>query len=243
MVRAMCALFTSRLCLLAAVPLLAPMVGCRDTQTSDSLRTKQIAALIDVTSEGEGDPSVRVELAVGWEYGDLVKLEKGDVLTATSGEEKAVLKSSSAGIYTASLPVPGDGEVVIDFDRAEEQDAPSSKGTLPMPFLIHAPWAGEAFSRADEDLLVEWDDVANATGTIEFSGDCILTLSRDVTNELGYVTIPAGTLESATPNAPESCAVDIEIEIERDGTPDPALDGDSYFRAVQRRVVTIGSDP
>lgn len=227
----------------AALAMASALLGCRETTSSEFVRTGGIAALIDVTADAADHSKVRVELAVGGPNGTLVDLDKGDKLIATAGTETKDLQSVSNGVYEGTFATGKAVELTVNFDRVEDEDAPSSKGTLPPPFNLLEPASTDKLSRAGDDLVITWDPVPNVQGTVDVSGSCIFSVTKDVSGEAGSLTLAKGEIQNLDDKKPETCPLDVNISFKREGTIDPAFDPDGWFYTYQERKVTFTSDP
>lgn len=221
------------------------LLGCKETTSSEFIRTGGIAALIDVTAESDSSSKVHVELRVGGdESNTYVILQGGDKLSATAGTETNDLIAVTDGVYEATFATGKGTEFTIALDRTEDEDALENKGTLPAPFLISAPTMANELSRADDSVPILWSNaVANSEGTIEISGPCIQSLSYSVSGSATSFAIPKGDLKSVDEMKPESCTVTIAMTFKRQGTTDLAFDDESYFFTYQKRSGSFTSTP
>lgn len=227
----------------ATLAIASAVLGCRETTSSEFVRTGGIAALIDVTADAADHSQVRVELAVGGPNGTLVDLNKGDKLIASVGTETKDLQSVSNGVYEGTFATGKEVEFTVNFDRVEDKDAPDSKGTLPPPFDLTKPVATDKLSRASDALVITWDQVPNAEGTIDVSGDCIFSYTTTVSGSAGTMTVPKGTIKNLDDKKPETCTVEVDVSFKREGVIDPNFDQDGWFNTFQERKVSFTSDP
>lgn len=219
-------------------------LGCKETTSSEFVRTGGIAALMSVTADSADSSVVHVELRVGGANSNTyVILDGGDRLTATVADETKDLYSVAEGVYEGKFSTGAQVEFTVGLDRAEDEDAPNSNATLPASFTITQPLATDELSRADDSVFIVWTPVANSTGTLELSGSCIQSQSFSVSGASGMQVVAAGELLSTDEMMPESCTVDISISFERAGAADPAFDDDSYFNAYQVRASSFISSP
>ena len=220
------------------------LVGCKETTSSEFIRTGGIAALMSVTAESADSSKVHVELRVGGAQSNtFVILDSGDRLTAKAGDVTQDLKAVDEGVYEATFPTGAQVEFTVGLDRAEDEDAPGSRVTLPASFNITAPQPEDVLSRADDGVIIVWTPVADTQGAVTLSGSCITSTSYDVSGSAGTLVVAPGELTSANEEMPESCTVDIEISFRREGTADPAFDDESYIVAYQARRASFVSDP
>ncbi|MFO0591941.1 MAG: hypothetical protein U0441_30625 [Polyangiaceae bacterium] len=227
----------------AALAIAPALIGCRETTSSEFIRTGGIAALVDVTADADDHSVVHVELAVGGPFGTLVDLQSGDTLKATGGSESKDLQRVSAGVYEATFASGKAIDFSVDFERATDDDAPSNKGTLPTPFKLTKPATTDSLSRTGDELTITWDTAPGVDGDVELDGSCIFTTSKTVSGSAKSITFAKGEIKNLDDKKPESCSVEVKLSFTRDGSTDPALDPDSYFHAVQERTVTFTSNP
>lgn len=220
------------------------VASCKETTSSEFIRTGRIAALMSATAESEDSSTVRVELRVGSATGQtFVVLGAGDELSATAGDQVKLLHAVSEGVYEGTFATGHDVELTVDLDRASDVDAPASKAVLPAPFTFEGPQPGDELSRAKDVLLIAWTPVPDSEGTIELEGPCIVTASYEVSGAAGMWKLDEGEIVSVDEEIPEVCVVEIEARFQREGAADPAFDDDSYFIAHQTRKVVFTSMP
>lgn len=220
------------------------LLGCKETTSSEFIRTGGIAALISATAESGDSSKVHVELRVGGAQSNTyVILQGGDDLTAKVGTETKDLQAVDEGVYEGTFANGGKVDITVSLDRDEDEDAPDSIATLPASFTIAQPQPEDVLSRADDGLFIAWTPVENAEGTINLSGVCIANASYSVSGTAGMLVVNKGELKSFDEMKPESCTVDIDISFQRQGAADPAFDEESYFRTFQKRKAYFTSDP
>lgn len=228
----------------AALATTAVLLGCRETTSSEFIRTYDIAALMDITAESESSSRVHVELrAFGAESGTYVVLHPGDRLSASAGDVSKDLIAVEEGVYEGVFATGEEVVFTIGLDRPEEQDAPGSEGTLPPPFALTSPVEEDELSRAEDAVAVVWSPAGDVEGTIEAAGDCIAPGRFEVSGAGGMFTIPKDTLKGAKGDEAETCTVELRVTFTRYGTADAALDEESYVRTHQVRTVSFTSLP
>src|SRR5689334_17990206 len=131
----------------AAAAAMMLVLGCKETTSSQFIRTGGIAAIMSVTADNPDTSTVRAELDVGGPNGTAVILDSGDQLSATADGETQDLASVSAGVYEARFNTTKGVEFTITLDRAEDEDAPGSTAFLPDPFIISSPADDATYSR------------------------------------------------------------------------------------------------
>lgn len=227
------------------VAVAAGILGCKETTSSEFIKTGGMAALIDVTAESADSAKVHVELRVGGPNSNtFVILRNGDTLSAKDDTESKQLVAVTDGVYEGTFATGKEVPFTVSLNRTDDTDAPSSKGTLPPPFSITAPAESAVVSRSKEDLIVLWDKIDAADGTLSVDGPCLfLGKDYDINPSSGSYTIPRGDLESFDDKKPESCTATLDVKIRRAGTPDPNFDPDSYFNTYQKRSMTFTSAP
>lgn len=219
-------------------------LGCKETTSSQFIRTGGIAALMSVTADNPDASTLRVELDVGGPDGTAVILDAGDKLSATADGETQDLASVSAGVYEATFKTVKAVDFKVSLDRAEDEDAPSSVASLPDPFTINSPIEDDMISRANAFQILWAPVVAKSDGgTIDISGTCIVEQSFDIAGTEGTFGIDKGVLKDVDAMKPASCKVSVTMTFTDHGTVDPAFDQDSTFTTKQTRTVTFTSTP
>lgn len=219
-------------------------LGCSATTSSRNIRTGGLVALIDVTSERDGQSTVKTDLVVGGTHSNTyVVLEGGDRLTAHNGKEHQDMNATSAGEYEAKLPTSG-GEFEVKLARDVDKAAPNNKGKMPPPFEITSQLGDKPISRANAAVTLAWDPKeSGADVTIHLSGDCILDQDFTVGGDPGSYTVPAGTLTAWSGQEKQACNVAAVITRTVAGTTDPTFDSDSRFQLHQVRQARFVSGP
>jgi hypothetical protein len=219
------------LILFAAIPL----VACTSLD-SDDIETSGIHAFIRLSStEGSTDTFVSVTMHAGNNPTQFINLVGDDKLTASAGEETIDLDESNllgAYSYNGNLSTQEPGtEVTVALERVEKASAPSSKVALTEKLALTAPAASSTFSRADDDIDVQWNSAASPDAvTVSWSGSCVQDGSRDVAADATQVLIEKGSIqkkpdpEQGDP-VPDTCDVTLKISRSRTGTLDPAWGG------------------
>lgn len=231
----------------AAIAATMFILGCKETTSSEFIRTGGIAAIMSVTADNPDTSTVHVELRVGGATSNTyVILDGGDELSASTDDgETGSLTSVAEGVYEGKFKTAKEVEFTVSLDRTEDEDAPNSKAMLPSPFVISLPAEDAAFSRAEESFTISWIPVVSKSdgGQITISGGCIQTAVYDIAGTEGMITVDKDVLKSSQEDKPESCKVDIVLSFSDHGTPDVAFDADSQFTTKQSRKVTITSNP
>ncbi len=218
-------------------------MACSATTSSRNIRTAGVVALIDVSSQREGESTVNTDLVVGGANSNThVVLEGGDRLSAQAGGEHKDMNAVATGGYEAKFATSG-GEFVVGLARDVDAPAPNSKGTLPPPFEITSNFA-KPISRKLADVVLTWSPAdSGADVAIHISGDCIVPADFKVGGDPGKFKIKHKTITAWESQAKESCNVTAVITRTVSGTTDPALDSDSRFRLHQVRQVRFVSAP
>jgi len=235
------------LLLLAAFPF---FVGCEAVNSQDVL-TSGVYANLDVTTSGTGLSVVQAVLRVGGKHSNAyLSLSGDDTLTATSDGETRTLYEVSLGEYreyaTDFQTDAADTAFQISFDRTVDAGAPDSQLTLPAPFDLTGPAAESTFSRASEDILVEWSDSGSSDSMRwEATGDCIEYASGSIDGDEGVQTLEAGTLESTWSddgaNEAQDCSVTLTLWPTRGGTVDAGYGEGGEAHAHQVRTIEFTS--
>jgi len=229
----------------AALAVTLALCGCRETTPSDYVPTRRIAALVDVTADSAESATVRAELhADGADSGTYVVLDSGDELIATADGKTRALERVGEGVYEATFGTGEAMELTVSFNRAKHMDAPASKATLPPPFTLASPKAGEELSRAEDDLVIAWSPLGTVKGRVELEGSCIAPLSRAIGEGMTDLVLEAGEVEPAgEQDADDACEVELVVTFSQEGSADPALDEESRMTAHQVRKVLFTSAP
>jgi hypothetical protein len=221
---------------------LALMAGCtKETLDSDLIKTKGIAATVDVSATNDSTSTVLVTLRAGGdESNTYIELQNGDSLSASADGSERGMSHVDEGQYEASFDTGAGGvEYVVDLQRADDTSAPNSRGVMPEPFSVTGE---DDRRRAEEDVLIDWVTGSNGDMNIVVEGDCIFRFDEDVA-DTGSYTIQAGELESTGGDMPESCDLEVTLTRTAYGTADAAFDGESSVALRQIRSDTFSSNP
>ena len=174
-------------------------VGCKETVSSDHIRTAGISMATLVTA-GSSSSHVQVTLTVGGnESNTYVVLKDGDRLVALADDDEKTMERVSDGVYEATFDTNAeDTELTVRLEREDDDDALGNTGTLPAPFMITSDFGSEAHSRA-EDLEITWDPSGTDDEmTLEVDDDsgesCIFSDSFEPPGDQGEYTIQGGKL-------------------------------------------------
>jgi hypothetical protein len=221
---------------------LALLAGCTsETLESDLIKTKGIAATIEVTASNDGASTVLATLRAGGdESNTYIELQNGDELTASADGSERGMSRVDEGQYEAGFDTGAGGvEFVVDFQRADDTSAPNSRGIMPEPFSVTAE---DGKRRAEEAVVIEWGTGSNGDMNIVVEGDCIFQFDEDVP-DTGTYTIQAGELDSTGGDEPEACELTAVLTRTAHGTADPAFDGESSVALRQVRSDKFSSEP
>ena len=221
---------------------LAALSGCTETLDSDLIKTKGIAATVEVSADSDVSSRVHVTLQAGGdESNTYIELQSGDALYASADGDRTGMEHVDEGEYDADFGTGlGGVEFVVDLQRADDTPAPNSRGILPEGFTLDA--IEEDLSRATDDLVVTWDGGGGGEMNIAIEGSCIFSFDEDVSDNGSY-TIDAGELKAKDDDKPESCELKATLTRTAHGTPDPAFDGESDFILRQVRSDSFDSKP
>lgn len=213
--------------------------ACTETVESGDVRTSGVYPEIEVTADGSGDSTVRVELKVGGSNSNTyLELRGDDELEVTVGDSTKSMRESGKG-YVATFPVDEEGtEFTIAFLRGDEDDdAPSSTVKLPAPFELTVEET-EA-SRKDDELVYTWEPSGSGNVKWEIEGDCI---QRDdgSTPDDGTNKLAAGAIETFDSDKDKSCSVELQLAREQSGSLDEAFEkgGQIVARHVRKKSFT-----
>jgi hypothetical protein len=227
------------LTLLASSALLA---ACSASTSSRNIRTAGVVALVDVTSTSAGQSVVDTELVIGGANSNTnVVLEGGDALQAEAAGQRVPMGVAGKGEYTARFAV-SEGEFLVALVRDVDAPAPSSRGTMGLPFELTP--LDHAISRAGESLTISWTPVdPEAQVELELEGDCLIHEQRTLGADTGQASFAPGELRAWKNKAALTCPVTATVRRTRTGSTDPALDPDSRFRLHQVRSFSFSSAP
>jgi hypothetical protein len=217
--------------------------GC-GTEDVDStgVKTKVVYAEMEVTATGNGSSTVKVDLRVGKDSNTYLDLKGDDELVATAAGTSKKL-SQSGNSYKTTLPVEAaDTEIVIAFNRGDEDtDAPNSSVLLPAPFVLAGVSSGATVSRAD-GFTVTWEaSTANDPMRWTLDGDCMFATSKSI-SDAGQVAIVTKDFNLHNDKEQETCTATFCVERSRTGAVDAAYE-DGMINAVQSRCVSFSSAP
>ena len=224
--------------------------GCKETTSSENIRTQGIAMEVEVIARSESRTRVRSTLRVGGDESNTrVILRGGDELIAEAdGEERTMEEvDENSGVYeTVFEDLPGGTEIVVRLERDGDDDALDNHGILPEPFDITSVF-DEPVSRSEDEMEITWEPAGEDDDMdIRFEdepGGCIFNLNDDIPGDSGSYVLEPETLRSSSSNDPETCEVEISIMRTRDGSTDDALDNESEFTLQQIRTIRFVSDP
>jgi len=223
--------------------------GCKETISSENIRTQGIAMVTEVTARSETHARVRTELLAGGdESNTAVILRGGDELVAMAGDEEQVMEEVSDGVYETVFEIGEGGTTfMVMLERDGDDDAPDNEGTLPEPFEFTSDFGDTPISRSDDSMEITWEPSGEDDDMdIEFAdvGDsCIFDRDDDIPGDPGSYLVEPESLDSTDSDDPESCDVEVTITRARDGSTDSALDGESSFVLRQVRRFTFVSAP
>jgi hypothetical protein len=225
--------------------------GCKETVSSENIRTGGIAMLTTVTAESASSTTVHTELRVGGdESNTYVVLKSGDRLRAEGDGAERTMRATTQGVYEADFDTgEGGARFVVRLERAEDDPASGNFGTLPEPFEITSAFGHAPISRSQDDLKITWEPAGQdedmhisfadepGSGCLRFDED------KTVEGDPGNRTFAAGFLESADEDDPETCEVEVTLTRSRRGSNDDALDDESRFELRQVRKFSFVSAP
>lgn len=216
--------------------------ACTETVESGDVRTSGVYPEIEVTADGSGNSTVRVELRVGGSSSNTyLELRGDDELEVTVGDSKKSMKDSGKG-YSTSFPVDAEGtEFTIAFLRGDDDDdAPMSTVKLPAPFELTVEET-EA-SRKDDDLTYTWSPKGSDNVKWEIEGDCIKQDDGSTPDD-GSNKLAAGEIETFDSDKDKSCSVQLQLAREQSGSLDEAFEKGGSIVARHVRKKTFTSTP
>ena len=226
--------------------LLGTTLACssEETVSSENIRTKGIAALIEAKAENDSSTKIRAELLVGGDESNThVILDSGDKITVEGGSESQTLQAESEGIYTATFGTgAADTEFKVMLERPDDDDALGNVGKLPAPFTLGA-LPSNTPSRANDDFDVTWDAGTSDNMWLEIEGSCIFEEKIENVPDTGSYTVKAGKLDSTGGSNPETCDITVRLWRENSGAVDSILDNESWYKLRQVRSAKFTSAP
>lgn len=231
--------------LLASVVILATS-ACESTDSED-VKTSGMYATFTAISDGSGTRAEAVLKVGGATSNTFVKLSSGDTLSVKAASESLTLTETHFGelySYVGDLTADAPGtEFTFVFDRTSDEDAPSSKATMPAAFNITAPAASTVIKRSESNTIT-WDSSGSSNAmTVEVKGGCIIDYRQAVTGDPGTFTLNAGALKTPQNKETESCSGTIVVTRASAGTLDPAFGEGGSVTASQQRTVEVRIDP
>ncbi|MEW5850311.1 MAG: hypothetical protein AB2A00_16090 [Myxococcota bacterium] len=233
---------------MGCMALVVLVMGACQKADSEDIKTSGMHATITATSDGDGTHVQAVLRVGGAASNTIVRLSSGDKLTATAGDETAVLSETQILSYTSyatEMQSDADGQLfVVALERAseEDKDALENKATLPNGFTVSAPVANAIIKRSQQ-LVIDWAPSGTSDEMdIVVDGDCVRVETFDVSGDPGTFTINAGTIKAHNDRENESCNGTIVVKRTRAGTLDPAF-GSGVVTGVQARTINVRIDP
>jgi len=236
------------------------MVGCSSTD-SNVVDTAGVFAELEVNASGDGQSEVVATLHVGSAGStNFLKLAGGDALRAfmihatTGGETQATMDEHAFGgatwYNTTFSTQEADTGFRVEFDRGGtgKKSALSSTATLPTPFVLSSKSGATTFSRTDTtEFLAIWDPFDFTSGdilTYNITGACIESSRGGIdwaTDD--SLQLAKGFLISQTGRDQDSCSINVELTLAREGTVDSAYGEGGTYTAKQTRTLSLTADP
>ena len=237
------------------------------TSESEVLQTREMRADFVATAQGAGSTRVRATLRSSFTN---IELTGGDTLTATTTDPETLAENKQRLVSDRRLSgvsyrrdFPGDEkdtriEVTLDRASTDNVSATESFVTMPTPFALRwvsSPATGEPvpldFSRsANEPRFVIWDPYDepgfDVNDVLRFSvtGTCVESYSGIVDWEQGEDALELTNVlrDRQPPNDGQTCVVEVEMTLSRDGVVDSAFRSGTFV-AEQVRVLTLLARP
>jgi hypothetical protein len=239
---------------IASVLLLASLVAGCGPRHSSEFNTMALKPEMEVTCHQPGQVTVTVEIRQGDFLLYPVRLDSGDVLSATAcdGTQQGLSVGGTSGnpIYETffSLTSECTGPFIVAFSRANDVSAPDSRVSLPVSFKITSPQTG-AQVPSGGSLHVAWDPAL--AGSLGVTGSCPGQNGTPV--GIGYSTrldvgstaldIPVSDLiGGASLDTTQPCTILVSVEQVNNGQVDPAF-GSGSITARQARLVEVSISP
>jgi hypothetical protein len=214
---------------LLAIASVGVLAGCTETLDSKNIKTAGISATIEATATSDSSTSVKATLKAGGdESNTYIDLSDGDAIFASADGDKKEMSAESTGEYVASFGKANEGLAInVSLERADDDPAPKSDGTMPAPFTLDALPATPV-SRA-EDITITWSPTSSDSMSIHIDGSCIFFDDIDVPGDTGSFTIQGGTIDATNDEKMETCDITVDVSRTRGGTADP----DALLRALK----------
>lgn len=236
---------------LLSVPLLAlPLLGSACTSVdSDNVFTSALYARINATADGDGTTTLRTTLFIESPGSlDYIELEGDDLLMAygPAAVSQQMRESQFLGMtsYSATFDTEAENsEFIVEFTRTIDDSAPDSRVTLPPPFDILTA-DGESYSRATDDIIIDWDLIGTDAMDYRLEGGCVEAILGTIAVDEGTLTIPSSeVVKRPEEDVEDTCLVTVQITRSRPGTIDPnyGYGGDAF--AHQSRTFRFTSTP
>jgi hypothetical protein len=229
------------------------LFGCKETVSSEHIRTGGIAMLTTVTAHSASDTTVHTELRVGGdESNTYVVLKNGDRLVAEADADERTMRAITTGVYEADFRTgEGGTRFTVGLERDEDLPASDNFGSLPEPFEITTVVGRAPISRSQDSLEITWEpsgegDDMHIRFAEEPGGSCLrFDEDEDIAGDPGSYTLEPDFLESSATDEenPETCDVEVTLTRSRRGTSDSVLDGESRFVLEQVRRFSFVSAP
>ena len=170
-------------------------------------------------------------------------LVSGDALTASQGEESSEMQKNNLGSMvwyeTQFMSAAADTEFSIAFERAEDDNAPDSRVSLPAPFDLTVPAPDEEFFMSVDRISVAWNNTSDDVMKLTVSGSCFFGISEELNTDEGVYVIEPTVLEPIDAGANETCVATVSLTREREGSVDAAFGEGGVFAGRQSRSVEI----
>ena len=239
---------------------LLPMVGlagCSSSGTdveSEQVETRRIWAGMTLSSKGNGNTRVKVELNEGGSSGSNIRLSANERLEANGGGNIVTL-TEDVDIgdidYEGTVPIDAGNTLFrVSLFRADGTINSGSTVSIPPTFEFVSPARGRRFT-AGERLPLAWSP-ADPGGTIELevslscpAGSSSVTFTAEWfdLDDTGVNSFDTGRLSFLNNNTQPPgtvCDMDIALRRDRSGSFDPAFRGGGFVRATQvRRVANM----
>jgi len=223
--------------------------GCRETTSSQNIKTRGMVALMKVTASSETSSTVAVTLKVGGPASNTyVDLEGGDLLFASADSEEKQMVAEDTGRYQVDFDTGAeDTEFTVRLEREWDVSASNSGGLLPAPFDITSDFGSTPLSRENDALVVAWEPADSGDDMRMELEDgvpsCIFDDNFDIGGDPGQYEVAAGKISSTHRDDPGECDVTLRLIRRRNGQADASFDPDSRFRLEQVRRADFVSAP
>jgi len=226
-------------------------MACQKVSSAD-VKTSGLYANISAEAKGDGSTLVSATLRVGGALSNtFLDLTSDEKISASSGtDQKTLARKSFLGAVSYEATFTGDEldkSFTVSLERPTDYvSAPNTQLSMPAGFTISAPTGGTSFSRANDDIVVTWDNNGSSDDMqweLATSNCARESKTNAIPSDSGSFTIPKGTLVAIQGHEGETCDTSLWLVRRRLGSLDPNFGDGGFVVARQVRKVVISSTP